>query len=66
MKTVDSFETQVEKQQLIVNINGMRAKIGLTPTDFNHLWKQTPETLREQQNSLIEHYNQAVSNGSKK
>lgn len=65
MKTADSFETQVEKQQLIVNINMMRNKIGLNSSDFNYLWKQTPETLREQQNSLIEHYNQAVKNANK-
>lgn len=65
MKTAQTFDEQIEKQTLIVNINMMRNKIGLNSSDFNYLWKQTPEKLREQQNSLIEHYNQAVKNANK-
>jgi hypothetical protein len=65
MKTGYTLNEQIEKQALISNINGMRAIIGLTQSDFNYLWRQTPETLREQQNSLIEHYNQAAKNANK-
>jgi len=61
MKT-KSFEQQVEAQQLISNINTMRSVIGLTPLDFNYLWKQSIEWLRKEQEIAIEQYNQALKN----
>lgn len=56
------FETQVEKQGLISNINTMRTIIGVEPITFNFLWKKDVQWLRDEQESTIAHYNNAVNN----
>jgi hypothetical protein len=65
MKTEKTFNEQVEAQSLITNINLMRLKIGVPASDFDYLWKQSIEWLRNEQETLIQHYNEALKNGSK-
>ena len=65
MRTNKTFDEQVEAQSLITNINLMRIKIGVPASDFNYLWKQSIEWLRNEQETLIQHYNEAVKNSSK-
>jgi len=57
-----NFSVEVEKQQLIVNINMMRQKIGVKPSDFNYLWAKDVEWLRNEQENTINHYNEAIKN----
>lgn len=60
MKT--GIEIQSAKITVIGNINIIRSKIGLNECDFNYLNKKSYDELHELQNSLIEHYNEAVNN----
>ena len=59
---MEAFEIQAEKQTLITNINMMRSLIGVGESDFNYLWAKSVEWLREEQDSTIEHYNNALKN----
>lgn len=59
-----TFEIQSEKQTLISNINTMRRIIGVNAHDFNYLWNKSVDWLRNEQESTIEHYNQALKNKS--
>lgn len=59
---MEAFEIQVEKQGLITNINMMRRLINVGESDFNYLWAKSVEWLRNEQNSTIEHYNNALKN----
>ena len=52
----------IEAQQLIVNINMMREKIGVTKSDFNFLYSKSIDELRIIQEQTIQHYNQAIKN----
>ena len=56
------FETLVEKQSLIVNINMMREAIGIERSNVEWLLSKPVEYLREEQDSSIKHYNQAIAN----
>ena len=56
------FETLVEKQGLIVNINTMREAIGVERSNVEWLLSKSVEYLREEQDSSIKHYNQAIAN----
>jgi hypothetical protein len=62
METTESIDVQIEKQQLIVNINMMREKIGLSRSSFEYLWEQSLEWLRNEQETTIQHYNEALRN----
>jgi hypothetical protein len=60
-----NLNEQIEAQQLISNINMMREKIGIAPADFKYLWKQSVEWLRNEQDTTIQHYNEAIKNANK-
>jgi hypothetical protein len=62
METTESIDVQIEKQQLIVNINMMREKIGVSRSSFEYLWEQSLEWLRNEQETTIQHYNEALRN----
>jgi hypothetical protein len=55
---------QIEAQSLIININAMRRLIGVSEIDFNYLWKKSVEWLRNEQETTIQHYNEALKNKS--
>jgi hypothetical protein len=65
MKTqTETFEAQQEKQQLIININTMREKIGVNKAAFEYLWSKSVEYLRNEQETTIKHYNEALKNAN--
>lgn len=51
-----------EQMTCIINIQMMQCKIGLQGHSFEYLARQSYDWLHNHQNSLIEHYNQAVRN----
>lgn len=59
-------QDKIQAQQVIININMMRKEIGVQPlTDIEWvLNNRTLEYLREEQDSLIRHYNQAINNSN--
>ena len=61
------FNSKIEelgaKMGVIANINAMRIMIGLPELSFEHQIKRDYDAIHEEQNSLIEHYNQALNNG---
>ena len=59
---MENFNEQVEKQGLIININLMREKIGVSKHSFEWLWSKDVEWLRNEQESTISHYNEALRN----
>jgi len=59
MRTTDSFETKVEKQSLIININTMRDVAKLDRIDFEILWNKSIDSLREEQDNTIKMYNES-------
>ena len=59
---MENFSKQAEKQQLILNINMMRENIGVSKHNFDFLWRKTVEYLREEQETTIKHYNEAIKN----
>jgi hypothetical protein len=50
------------KMAVISNINSMRRIIGVGELDLKHSLKRNYDDLFEEQNSTIEHYNQALNN----
>ena len=56
--------SDAEKMGVIININNMRNKCGLPSLDVDEQLKKDYDSLHEYQNSLVEHYNQAVKNGN--
>ena len=52
----------VNKMTCIINIQSMQAKIGVNTSSTNWLIKKSYDELHKEQNSLIEHYNQAINN----
>ena len=60
---VNKVEFMSAKMTLIANINAMRIMIGLGELSFEHQIKRDYDALHDNQNSLIEHYNQALNNG---
>ena len=50
------------KFTVINNIQEMQRKIGVVVSTFEWLYKKSYDELHEEQNSLIEHYNQAINN----
>ena len=56
-------DEQIEAMTVIGNIQAMRRKIGVGEVDVDWLLKnRTLKELREEQEGLIEHYNQAIQN----
>jgi hypothetical protein len=53
---------EIYKMPVICNIQTMQRAIGVTISSFDWLNKKSYNQLHEEQNSLIEHYNQAVNN----
>ena len=51
----------IKKSTVISNIQAMQKTIGATVSTFEWLNAKTYDDLHEEQNSLIEHYNQAVT-----
>lgn len=62
---MDSFDIQSEKQTIIANINMMRDMIGVSRSSFDYLWNKDIEWLRNEQETTIQHYNEAVKNKKK-
>ena len=60
MKTIT--QADLIKFDVISNIQNMRKIIGLKESSFEFLLKKSYDELHEEQNSLIEHYNQAIRN----
>jgi hypothetical protein len=65
MKTEKTFNEQVEAQGLIVNISLMRQRIGVSAYDFDFLWSKDLEWLRNEQETTLKHYNEAILNMQK-
>lgn len=63
MKFNSKIEEVGAKMGVISNINAMRIMIGLPELDFYTQLKRNYDDLHNDQNSLIEHYNQALNNG---
>ena len=64
MKFNNKTEEMSCKITVISNINSMRRLIGIGELDLKHSLKRSYDSLFEEQNSTIEHYNQALSNGN--
>ena len=57
MRTIDTY-----KMTPIINIQAMQKAIGVSVSSTEWLLKKSYDELHEEQNSLIEHYNQCVKN----
>lgn len=55
-------QEEIYKTPVISNIQNMQKAIGVTVSKFEWLNSKTYDELHEEQNRLIEHYNQAVKN----
>ena len=55
-------QEEIYKMPVISNIQNIQKAIGITVSSFEWLNLKTYDELHEEQNSLIEHYNQAVKN----
>ena len=53
-------QEEIYKMPVICNIQTMQKAIGIKPSSTFWLNKRTYDELYQQQNNLIEHYNQAV------
>ena len=58
-------QEEIYKMPVVSNIQSMQKAIGVTISSTEWLNKKTYDELHEEQNSLIEHYNDAVKNKSK-
>lgn len=58
-------QEEIYKMPVISNIQNMQRAIGVTVSSFEWLNKKTYDELHEEQCSIIEHYNQAVTNRRK-
>ena len=61
---ITTVKEHIEAQELICNINAMRAKLGVTP-HTNIYWilkNRTLDYLRTEQVKTLSHYNEAVKN----
>ena len=57
-------QEDIHKSTVISNIRSMQKTIGVGVSSFEWLRAKTYDDLSEEQNSLIEHYNQAISNAA--
>lgn len=55
-------ELDLNKMTCIINIQEMRRKIGISVPSTKYLLTKSYDWLHEEQNSTIEHYNQALKN----
>lgn len=55
----------VHKMQVISNILGMQAVIGMQQGNINSLLKKSYDDLHEMQNGLVEKYNEAIKSRTK-
>jgi hypothetical protein len=53
---------ELYKMTVIVNIQNMQKAIGVSVSSVDWLIKKSYDELSKQQDTLIEHYNQAVKN----
>ena len=56
------IQEEIYKMPVISNIQNMQKAIGVAVSPFEWLNRKTYDELHEEQNNLIEHYNQAVKN----
>jgi hypothetical protein len=57
-----TIDEKIEAMTVITNIQAMRRMIGVTEISVEHYLSKSIEDLREEQDSTIKHYNEALKN----